>query len=249
VTAFTSGTLEIEFTAGSWTNVSAYYDLNQGVRIEHGRKTEFDDVQPATLTVFLWNDDGRFMPELPSSPYYPNMVEGKRIRWKVSILGVTYTRFTGWIQEIQAAFPSSNTVGSQVAIFAVDALGLLGQRKLRSNATERALYNARNAGTWCDAFEFPGSANGLGNAGTNYSTDAFPGDRWLAAERGVADTDVLIGCGRVHWQCHGHESGQLPGLEPPPHGVPDEPHTHSDDDPLPEGLGRFRWPTEPRLIL
>jgi hypothetical protein len=199
VTAFTSGTLEIEFTAGSWTNVSAYYDLNQGVRIEHGRKTEFDDVQPATLTVFLWNDDGRFMPELPSSPYYPNMVEGKRIRWKVSILGVTYTRFTGWIQEIQAAFPSSNTVGSQVAIFAVDALGLLGQRKLRSNATERALYNARNAGTWCDAFEFPGQANGLGNAGTNYSTDASPGDAgWLLngawpTPTFATDSDVSIG--------------------------------------------------------
>jgi hypothetical protein len=175
VTGFASGVVEIEFTAGVWTDVSAYYDLNSSVEFHPGRPTEFDDVNSTQMTMVLWNDDGRFVPENGGSPYYPNMVEGKRIRWKVKKGGVTYTRFTGWMVDIEPSFPTDNTVGSQVTITAIDSLGLLGQRKLRSNATERALYIARNAGTWCDAYEFPGLPNGILNGGTNYSTDPTPG--------------------------------------------------------------------------
>lgn len=173
MTVFTGGVLEIEFAGGSWTDVSAYYDLAAGVSIHQGRQTEFDEVGPATLTVKLWNDDGRFMPEFNGSPYYPNVVEGKRIRWKDVKAGVTYTRFTGWIQDIQPDFPSSNTTGAQVQISAVDALGLMAQRVLRSHATEQVLYKARIGATTCDAFEFePDTAGTTAFRPTNYSPDS-----------------------------------------------------------------------------
>lgn len=205
--AFSAGastTLEIEFTAGVWTGVSAYQCFRNGpTRIRQGRPTEFDDPAAGTFTCVLWNDDGRFMPTNPGSPYYPNFVIGKRIRFKFTKAGVTYTRFFGWIQAIQPDFPSPSTIGSTVTITATDALGLLAQRKLRSNFTEVMLWRARLDSCQVDVYEAFGTTTGVNALMTNYSTDAaaqgpsvaFSSDPILTFGE---DTDTSMG-GVVSW--------------------------------------------------
>lgn len=175
MTVFSGGITEIEFTAGVWTDVSSRVSLRSGIRIRQGRPTEFDQVGAASLSIWLWNDDGALMPDNSASAFYPNVVEGKRIRYKPIKAGVTYTRFFGWIQAIEPEFPTSNTTGAMVHITAVDALGLLAQRKLRSNWTETALWRARADATHCDVYESAGQANGMLAVLTNYSQDASPG--------------------------------------------------------------------------
>lgn len=168
--------LEVELTAGVWTDITAYVAYRSGpVRIRQGRPTEYDDVGPAVMTLELWNDDGRFMPGNTASPFYPNFAKGKRLRWLVDKGGATFTRFAGPIQAIAPEFPGTSTVEAVVGIVATDPLGVLAQRKLRSNLTERSLWRARNDGTWCDAYEASGSTSGQIALMTNYSTDATPG--------------------------------------------------------------------------
>jgi hypothetical protein len=195
-----TGTLEIEFTAGVWTDVTSRLAFSSGpLTIRQGRTTEFDDVGAGTLTCTLYDDDGALMPDNTASIYYPNFVEGIRIRWKVTKSSVTYSRFVGWIQAIQPGFPDGSTYGSTVAISAVDALGLMALRKMRSNWTERALSLASAGAVSCDAYEANGVVNGFSAKMTNYSNNAAKGSPSYAYSgswptlKFASDRDVSIG--------------------------------------------------------
>jgi hypothetical protein len=60
-----------------------------------GRTTEFDDVGPSTCTLVLRNDDGRFTPDSAGSPYYPDVIEGRRLR--VTVIKSDTYGFTGLV--------------------------------------------------------------------------------------------------------------------------------------------------------
>lgn len=72
----------------AWTDITAYVDTQVGISISnHGRGDEDDDIQPTELSLVLDNRDGRFTPENTTSPYYPNVKTGKRIRVGLSWAG------------------------------------------------------------------------------------------------------------------------------------------------------------------
>lgn len=133
--------LEIEFTAGVWTDVSA---LTGRAIIRRGRDSQFTDIQPGTLTFTLDNPDGAFTPDNPLSAYYPNLVEGKRVRVRVTGTGVTYGagtygtgtylgtsyRFLGKISSIVPTFPTTASQAT-TTITAKDALGQLQDMQLQ----------------------------------------------------------------------------------------------------------------------
>lgn len=167
------GTLEVELTAGNWTDITSYLAFRSGpVAIRQGRPTEYDDVAAGVMTFQLWNDDGRFMPGNTGSSLYPNWAKGKRVRWKVARSGATYTRFVGWIQAIAPDFPGTSTNDAIVSVTATDALGLLAQRVMRSNLTEISLWRGRADSTWCDAWEGDPRTSGMLSYMINYSTDS-----------------------------------------------------------------------------
>jgi hypothetical protein len=168
-----TGALEVEFTPGVWTDITNRIAFSRGpVQVRHGRPTQYDEVGAAVLTVQLLDDDGDLMPDNPGSAYHPNWVEGVRIRWRVTKSGTTWTRFLGWVQAIEPEFPTSSTIGSTVAVTAVDALGLLAQWRMRSCWTEAALALGRSAAVAVDALEPTGTTTGWVARWTNYSLDA-----------------------------------------------------------------------------
>jgi hypothetical protein len=173
VTDFTAGLVEIEFTPGTWTDVTPWYLLP--VTIRQGRATPFEDVSPGVLKLRLDNSEGRFTPESGNSPYFPNVVEGKRIRFSVIKSAVTYPRFHGFIQAWDVDFPGQSMTESIVTVTATDGLGLMAQRRMRSNVTEIALWRGRVSGLKVDAFEASGQANGFIAQLTNYSADSAKG--------------------------------------------------------------------------
>lgn len=129
--------VEIEWTAGVWTDVSSYVDANTPLKTQKGRSGAADDAQPGTLQLTLNNDDGRFTPDNPLGAYFPNVVDGKRIR--VSAAGVN--TFSGWVSSFVPTFVDGwNVDASQVAVSAVDALGFLALAPMRS-----ALWHASKA--------------------------------------------------------------------------------------------------------
>jgi hypothetical protein len=124
-----STTIEIEFTDGVWTDVTSLVNVGAGaITRKVGRSTQLDTISAGSLSFTLDNPNGAFTPDNPLSTYYPNVVEGKRVRWKVTEAATTYTRFTGyitqWVPEIDGAS------ASVVNVNATDALGHLSTRQV-----------------------------------------------------------------------------------------------------------------------
>jgi hypothetical protein len=125
----TSTTIEIEFVAGTWTDVTALVNVGAGsITRKVGRSTQLDTISAGSLTFTLDNPVGNFTPDNPLSIYYPNVVEGKRVRWKVTQGATTYTRFTGWVTQWVPEI--SGLSASSVQVVATDALGHLSTRQV-----------------------------------------------------------------------------------------------------------------------
>lgn len=128
--------VEIEFTAGAWTDVTAYVDAAAGTTIARGRASQSDDGQPGTLSLTFLNDDGRFTPDNPAGAYYPNLVTDKRIRFTAN----SSVRFLGWINDFVPKFPDGNAQGNPTtAVTATDSLGRLARARLPDCATTVAV--------------------------------------------------------------------------------------------------------------
>jgi hypothetical protein len=126
-----STTIEIEFTEGTWTDVTSLVNVGAGaITRKVGRSTQLDTISAGSLSFTLDNPTGTFTPDNPLSTYYPNVVEGKRVRWKVTEASTTYTRFTGWITQWVPEI--DGTSASVVNVNATDALGHLSTRQVWS---------------------------------------------------------------------------------------------------------------------
>lgn len=124
-----STTIEIEFTDGTWTNVTSLVNVGSGaITRKVGRSTQLDTISAGSLSFTLDNPNGTFTPDNPLSTYYPNVVEGKRVRWKVTEASTTYTRFTGWVTQWLPEIDGASA--SVVNVNATDALGHLSTRQV-----------------------------------------------------------------------------------------------------------------------
>lgn len=132
-----------------WTNISAFVDLPAGLRIEHGRGDEYGDVQPDRLTVTLVNDDGRFTPDLASSPYFPNVKIGRQIRVTLTPPGGTArVRFVGRVASWPVGWVGGPAKMARAAMLATGKLALLGRAPLLPAGQEEILGRAGLAGYW-----------------------------------------------------------------------------------------------------
>jgi hypothetical protein len=127
-------------TTPTWTDITQYVLVKDGIVHTWGRTDEFGDVQPSTISVTLNNRDGRFTRFLSSSPYYPNVRNGKRIRVSATRSAVTYRRFDGHVNEWPTEWVSGRATYAEARITATDRFkrfGALGE--LRSMLEEEIL--------------------------------------------------------------------------------------------------------------
>lgn len=124
----TATLVEVEFTAGVWTDLSSRW--TEPVDIRRGRTDAASDVQPTVIDVELENNDGALTPDNPLSTYWPNVANGKRIRIRVT-KGSTSTRFLGTITAWDPTL-TPDLVSSVVKITAVDKLGDLQKIRMES---------------------------------------------------------------------------------------------------------------------
>lgn len=143
--------IDVEFTANAWTDITDYVLAEQGpIEIRRGRPDELSTVQPATISLWVNNSDGRFTPGLSSSPYYPNVRVGKRIRITVNTSAGTFIRFTGRINAWPTAWQVVGTPPFMPAqITATDDFKRLGEiGELRSMLEEEILKDAVPNGSY-----------------------------------------------------------------------------------------------------
>jgi hypothetical protein len=128
-------TVEIAFasqpedTSPVWVDVTQWVRSVSGIAITRGRQDQYDQTQPSRLTLSLLNPGGRFTPGNVSSPYYPNVKRGRRIRVSETHNGVTYRRFTGFVDEWPVTWADASASVSYVDITASSRMARLGRAK------------------------------------------------------------------------------------------------------------------------
>ena len=168
--------LEVEFTAGAWTDVTGWLAGEVATSMHFGRATEFDDVGPGTGSWPMRNDSGAWTPDSVLSPWSPNLVEGKRIRYSLQVAGSWVPGFFGRITEISPGFVQTDQAASVTTLKAVDMLAdiMSDAATLIDRWTEQARAMARAAGSWCDIPQLDDGGNSsatvLPNVGVTLGT-------------------------------------------------------------------------------
>lgn len=131
------GVLEMQLSGdGSWTDVTQWWAITPGWDIKRGRSHELDTYPVTSFTFTLVNDDGRFTPGNPSSPYFPNVVRGRGVRLTMTFNGLPgWNRFTGTVVSEPVHWDTIQTL-SYVTITAHDIRSQYAKRRLRSTAVE-----------------------------------------------------------------------------------------------------------------
>jgi Concanavalin A-like lectin/glucanases superfamily len=141
-------TTDPDSTSPSWVDVSAWVDLVAGVEVTRGSGEEYSEMQPGTATFTLDNSDGRFTAGRSSSPYYPNVKIGRRVRVSMrKDAGSWVPRFDGFIdtwpmQWAPAAFYASATVT------ATDRLKRLGRQVFVDNIVSTVILGDGPSDYW-----------------------------------------------------------------------------------------------------
>jgi hypothetical protein len=149
--------VEIEFTAGVWTDVTAdvYPDV-AAPATSFGRASEFSQPSAAQFGVALLNTTGWYMPQNPASPYYPNVTRRKRIRYSYNP-GVQRFRFFGYIKSIKPIFTGDAV--PVVVINATDRMDQLSRVKMQSPL--RQLIAADSPALWWPLDDAAGSTQAV----------------------------------------------------------------------------------------
>lgn len=124
----------------TWTDVSEYVELANGMGITVGRQDERSTADANQLTLTLDNSDGRFTAFRAASPYYPNVKIGRPIRVTATPPGGTAsTRFVGFVNKWPTEWEGTDTY-ARATVTASSRLSRLGlSAKLRSMIEQEIL--------------------------------------------------------------------------------------------------------------
>jgi hypothetical protein len=129
------GTVSIIFddfkvTVSTEVDLCSPVNYVQSVSCGRGRQSELSGMDPSTLSLTLVNQDGRFTPANPTSPYFPYWTGGIPIRWEETIGARTFVYFNGFIELPESAFTYLSADGATdntLSLSAVDTLTRLGR--------------------------------------------------------------------------------------------------------------------------
>lgn len=173
-------------------DVSSYWDAVVGMEITQGRAGVGQDVSPGTLSLQLENQDGRFTPDNPASPYWPRIEAGATITVTATKSPDSRVLFKGEITDWQPEFPGGEPTRSFVRVSALDALGKLAGKTMRHIVHERAMApdgNVAYAPLHYWPLDEPPGADGADNlTGGEALTLQVSADAWWAsAADGIID--------------------------------------------------------------
>lgn len=146
------GKLEL-FLNAVWVDFSAY--LSSAITITGGRDTAYDQTQPTTLAVTLFNDSGNLTPDNPLSIYFPYLIENVMCRVTVTDpSNVTHQCFTGFVDSLIPTFTDVTRGSGVVALAASDLLARVNNLPLNSDYVEQALgfYTKSLGATFVEAW-------------------------------------------------------------------------------------------------
>ncbi|GAB4203629.1 MAG: hypothetical protein OHK0022_28000 [Roseiflexaceae bacterium] len=165
-----------------WTDVSDYV---LAIQTRRGRQTELSRIEAGELTLTLDNDDGRFTPLNSQSPYFPNVLPGRRIRVSATWGGITYRLFTGFITGWPPEWAGGLT--GQIQIRAVDGFRRLAKATVTASRSEETVTNRVIA--LLAAVGWPNSDRDIGNSQSSIQAMTYAQTPALQALLDAAETE------------------------------------------------------------
>jgi len=126
--------LGVEFVSGSFTNLTSLCLQGQ---VERQLATLFEPPREGHAMFTLVNEDGRFSPQNSASPFYPNLVPGKALKFEATHSGSTYALFKGRVTN----FSVNPMRGDRTTLLEAGD----GMNKLVNTFITTSLYVATNA--------------------------------------------------------------------------------------------------------
>lgn len=124
------------FLLGGWTDITEYVKVENRISIRRGRADESAGPTPATCTLTLKNNDGRFSPRNASGIYFGQI--GRNTQLRVSVrtdAGAYSVRFVGEVSEWPVTWdPTGTVVDAQVTASGIRRRLSAGQPVFRSAA-------------------------------------------------------------------------------------------------------------------
>lgn len=128
-----------DLTAVTWTDITAYVRLSDGISLTRGRQDETGQVGAGTLVMSLNNRDGRFTPDNTSGAYYPNVKLRRPIRVTVYYDRATFNVWTGYVESWGEGW--NNGIQPFVRVQASDIMARLSARTMRALTVEEQAYD------------------------------------------------------------------------------------------------------------
>ena len=125
-----------DITTVTWTNVTSWLRLSDGITLQRGRQDETSQIGAGTASFALDNRDGRFTPENTSGAYYPNV----QLRRPVRISYNTTPVWTGYIDSWGEGWNSG--IQPVARIQASDLMARLAKSSMKSLITEEITADA-----------------------------------------------------------------------------------------------------------
>lgn len=132
--------VQLEDSAGDFTHdITAYVQMSDGWDFRRGRNDEDGEIEPASLTLTLTNNDSSFT---LGSPAFDGITTDKRIRVSETVGGVTYVRFTGYVQDWPVEWTSPMATTAECKVVAIDRQARFNRRNLRSVVENEILLDS-----------------------------------------------------------------------------------------------------------
>ena len=116
----------------TWTDVTDFVRVSNGLNFSRGRLTEGEIATPGQLAVTFNNNDARFTPSLTSGPYGDGF--RARVPIRVTQVDADFPLWLGYVTDIIWNGEGNDYV---VQVQAVDTLGLFARTELRGGYAER----------------------------------------------------------------------------------------------------------------
>lgn len=129
VTTFPFRAVEVEFTAGVWTDVSA--DV-VSISTRRGRNRELGAFDTGACSFTVRNDTRIYDPDHATGPFYGNLRPNRRVRVRATQAGVTYPVWQGYVDRITQVYGGPND--ATATFDASDLFKLLNRVELYTSA-------------------------------------------------------------------------------------------------------------------
>jgi len=166
-------TVRIAFTSNAFAASPTWVDISSDVErlsIRRGRQYYLNRIQAGTATIYLRNNHGNYWANNSSGPYYGYILPIKRVNIRVTYNGITYDKFTGYVESWKPDFTLQGLKGPVMVLNCVEAQKRMGRFPLAASS-----YSAELTGTRV----------------TNVLDDIG----WPAAARNIATGQVQVAAG------------------------------------------------------